>query len=149
MDTITCKKCGANHWVKNGFVREIQRYRCKECGCNFTATAKRGKGEAMKALATLLYGMGKGKCSFNEIGRLLGVSGTAVYQWVRREGEALPEPVPDADIREMELDELRHFIGSKKTNAGFGKPWTVARGVVSPGLLVVVMLQPFDACGKK
>ena len=60
----------------------------------------------------LLYGMGKS--SFDGIGRLLGVSGVAVYKWVRREAEALPDPIPDAEIGEMELDKMWHFLRSKK-----------------------------------
>ena len=35
MAEIICKGCGASDYVKNGYVRGLQRYRCKECGCNF------------------------------------------------------------------------------------------------------------------
>jgi hypothetical protein len=57
-------------YVKNGVVRGLQRYRCKGCGCNFTATKPRGKPPAMKALAVLLYAMGN--ASFGMIARFLG-----------------------------------------------------------------------------
>ena len=30
-----CKNCGSVKSVKNGIVGVGQRYRCKECGCNF------------------------------------------------------------------------------------------------------------------
>ncbi len=29
---MICRKCGANHFVKNGTVKEVQRYQCKACG---------------------------------------------------------------------------------------------------------------------
>jgi hypothetical protein len=41
--------------VKNGFMRGQQRYRCKSCGLNFTATPPRGMPLAVKATAVLLY----------------------------------------------------------------------------------------------
>ena len=62
-----------------------QRYRCKACGRNFTATPPRGKPPAMKALAVLLYGLGN--VSQGMIAKLLGVSHVAVYKWVRAAGE--------------------------------------------------------------
>ena len=33
----TCKNCGNKNIVKNGVVREKQRYKCKECSYNFVA----------------------------------------------------------------------------------------------------------------
>jgi len=33
---IECKRCGKSNFTKNGFVRGVQRYHCKSCGCNFT-----------------------------------------------------------------------------------------------------------------
>src|SRR5215212_12034751 len=55
---VSCKRCAGAAFVKNCTVRGHQRYRCKACGCNFTATPERGKPPAMKALAVLLYAMG-------------------------------------------------------------------------------------------
>ncbi len=69
MTDICCKRCGATDHVKNGIVREMQRYHCKSCGCNFTQTPPRGKPPAMKALAVLLYAMGN--MSFCSIARVL------------------------------------------------------------------------------
>ena len=33
---MKCSKCQSENNVKNGTVRNIQRYKCKECGNNFT-----------------------------------------------------------------------------------------------------------------
>jgi transposase-like protein len=58
MGGIVCKRCHGTDYVKRGTVRNLQRYQCKACGCNFTDTPPRGKPPAMKALALMLYAMG-------------------------------------------------------------------------------------------
>ena len=89
-----------------------QRYRCKACGRNFTATPARGKPPAMKALAVLLYALGN--VSQGMIAKLLGVSHVAVYKWVRAAGEDAPAPsaVPSDGI--VQIDEMWHFVDGKK-----------------------------------
>ena len=39
---LRCKRCGAEEHVKNGFMKGLQRHRCKGCGLNFTDTPPRG-----------------------------------------------------------------------------------------------------------
>src|SRR3954466_8435549 len=97
MATLSCKSCGGTEAAKSGFVRGLQRYRCRSCGCNFTNTPARGKPAAMKAMAVLLYAMGN--MSFGMIGRILGVSDVSVLRWVRAEAQALPEPDVPADVK--------------------------------------------------
>jgi len=142
---LSCKRCGSTLYVKHGFVRGLQRYRCKACGFHFTVTAKRGRSEATKALAVLLYSFGK--ASFRWLGKLLGVSGVSTYKWVRQVAESLPEPEVREEIREMELDEVWHFLQTKKTSVGFGKPMIVTHGVVSPGWWVAVIMSPLGDSG--
>lgn len=142
---LSCKRCGSASFVKHGFVRELQRYRCKTCGFHFTATPKRGRSEATKALAVLLYSLGK--AGFRWLGKLLGVSGVSIYKWVRQAAEALPEPEVREEIREMELDELWHFLHAKKTSVGSGKPMIVANGIVSPGWWVAVIMLRLSTSG--
>lgn len=142
---LSCKRCGSTSFIKNGFVRGLQRYRCQRCSFNFTATPRRGRSEAVKALAILLYSFGK--ASFRVLGKLLGVSAVSAYKWVRQAAETLPEPEVREEIREMELDELWHFLQAKKTSVGFGKPMIVTHGVVSPGWWVAVIMLPLGASG--
>ena len=78
MGGIVCKRCQGTDYVKRGTVRNLQRYQCKTCGCNFTNTPPRGKPPGMKALALMLYAMGN--MSFCSIARLLGVSDVAVLR---------------------------------------------------------------------
>ena len=89
-----------------------QRYRCKACGRNFTATPARGKPPAMRALAVLLYGLGN--VSQGMIAKLLGVSHVAVYRWVRAAGEAAPAPSAAPSSGIVQIDEMWHFVDGKK-----------------------------------
>jgi len=140
MSGIHCKRCGGVSFVKNGVVRGHQRYRCDECGYNFTDTPARGKPAAMKALAVLLYAMGN--ASFGMIARLLGVSNVAVLKWVRQEAAALPEPTTPAEVEIVQLDEMWHFVDGKKTSDGSGKPSIRSRGEPWPGFWVTVTMRP-------
>ena len=90
-----------------------QRYRCKACGRNFTATPARGRPPAMKALAVLLYALGN--VSQGMIARLLGVSHVAVYKWVRAAGEGAPAPSATPSDNIVQIDEMWHFVDGKKT----------------------------------
>ena len=108
MSEVCCKRCGAADHMKNGIVRDVQRYLCRSCGCNFTMTPPRGKPPAMKALAMLLYAMGN--VSFCSIARILGVSDVAVLNWVRDEARKLPEPSTKAEVVVVTLDEMWRFV---------------------------------------
>ncbi len=137
----TCKKCGSERAVKSGVVAGKQRYCCKGCGCNFREGDERTSGgvAAKKALLLLFYAMGKG--SYRMLGKIFGIDHTLVYRWIRAFGEGLPEPEVPGGIREMEFDEVWHFIGSKKTRLGSSRPLTVAHGEPWPGCSAVVILQ--------
>jgi transposase-like protein len=143
MSEISCKGCGAADYVKNGKVRGLQRYRCRQCGCNFTDTRPRGKPAALKALTLLLYGMGN--MSYRMIGRLLGVSHVSIYQWIQAEAGALPEPEVPAEVAVVNLDEMWHFLKKRLQNSGFGELMTLCVGAPSPGCWVAVMMQPANA----
>ena len=136
-----CKKCGSGESVKNGIVKGKQRFRCKNCGCNFRGGDSRTNERvaAKKAMCILLYAMAKG--SFRMMGRMFGRSHSLIYRWVRAFGEALPEPDVPGGVKEMEFDEMWHFVGSKKTGFGSSKPLTVAHGELWPGCSAVVILQ--------
>jgi len=141
-----CKKCGSDHAIKNGIVGGRQRYKCRECRYNFREGDQRtnDKVAAKKALCVLLYAMAKG--SFRMMGRILGVDHALVYRWIRAFGENLPEPEVPGDIREIEFDEMWHFIKSKKTDFGSSRPLIVAQGELWPGCSAVVILQHSGAC---
>lgn len=137
-----CKRCDGERVVKNGKMRGQARYKCKHCGLNFIEGDRRVKASVAvkKALAVILYSLGKS--SSGMLGKIFGHSRSLTYRWIAAEMEKLPEPAISGDIKEMEFDEMRHFIGSKKTRNGSSKRWIVARGELLPGLQAVVMLQP-------
>jgi transposase-like protein len=148
MTDIHCKKCGSVEYVKNGIVRgRHQRYRCRDCGCNFTATPLRGKPASMKALAVLLYAMGN--MSMLGIARILGVSDVAVLKWIRKEAENLPEPEIPADVGIVTLDEMWHFLKKRQTSSGSGGPLILSSGELWPGFWVGVMMQPLENSSTK
>ena len=144
-----CKKCGSTEAVKNGIVGNRQRYKCKNCGCNYREGDERTneKIEAKKALCVLLYAMAKG--SYRMLGRILGIDHTLVYRWIRSFGEGLSEPEVTGEITQIEFDEMWHFIGSKKESYGSLKPLTVIHGEPWPGYSAVVILQPSDGSTRK
>ena len=137
----TCKRCGCEQSVKNGKVRGKARYKCKKCGLNFVEGDERVNESLVvkKALAVILYALGK--ASFNMMGKIFGHSPSLLYCWIVEEMAKLPEPSVPGDIKEMEFDEMWHFIGSKKTKSGSSKRWIVAQGELLPGWSAVVMLQ--------
>ena len=142
--SLSCKNCQSSQFVKNGFVREKQHYKCKGYGFNFVEGDTRTKPSvaAKKALCLLFYELGK--ASSNMLGKLLDDSPSLIYRWVENAGLALPEPSIAGDIKEIKFDEIWHFVRSKKTKNGSSKRWIVAQGEPSPGLSVVVMLKPSE-----
>ncbi len=120
--------------------RGVQRYRCNDCRLNFVEGDRRRKHSTAikKALSVILYSIGK--ASFNMLGRLFGHSPSLVYRWIVSEMDKIEEP-RIGDIKEMEFDEMWHFVGSKKTKDGLSKPWIVVQGELLPGLSAIVMLQ--------
>jgi len=93
-----------------------------------------------KALAVVLYSLSK--VSFGFLGKLFGVSRSIPYRWIKGEVDKIAEPSILGEIKEMEFDEMWHFIGSKKIKNGSSQRWIVAQGELWPGLTAVVMLQP-------
>ena len=111
-----CPKCGSSNCVKDGIVKEKQRYRCKSC--NFRHTVQhRGKSSAVRRQALELYLEGLG---FRSIGRVLNCSHVSVYNWIKAFGEKVEKLRSDSAIEIIEMDEVHSYINSKKTTAGYG-----------------------------
>ncbi|WP_198157290.1 hypothetical protein [Candidatus Nucleicultrix amoebiphila] len=90
-----------------------------------------------------------GKSSYGFIAKLFKVSRTAVYHWIRNFCEDLPPPQVPEGTYDIDFDEMWHYVTSKKTNSGFGKPWIVMKGKPLPGLQAIVMLKPSKDFMKK
>ena len=114
-----CKKCGGQNYVKSGFIKGEQRYKCKDCGCKFVPTRHQGKSEKDKLIAIWLYLHG---LSFRTIAKMFKVTHKAIYDWVKAyaiHNYIKPEPQGSAVI--IELDEMWHFLHSKKLPSGYGR----------------------------
>ena len=111
-----CPKCKEKNLRKDGIVKQKQRYLCKECKYRFTVE-QIGKSEKVKREALILYLEGLG---FRSIGRFLKVSHVAVFNWIKAFGEKIEELRSSDNIEVVEIDEMRTYIGSKKTTLGYG-----------------------------
>jgi transposase-like protein len=116
---MKCKKCDSDRAVKSGFVKGEQRYQCKDCGCQFVPTRAHGRAKKDKTLAVWLYLHG---LSFRTIAKLFKVTPKAIYDWVKKYAqENYVKPVPQGELVVIELDEMWHYLQSKKPNSGFGR----------------------------
>ena len=115
---MNCPKCKSTEYVKNGIVNNRQRYKCKHCSLNYTVEFKAGIRPDYKRLALMMYLEGMG---LRSIARILGISAVAVLKWVRNFGiKAGDLPVQKGVLKEIEIDEMHTYIGSKKTKDGCG-----------------------------
>lgn len=110
----SCKKCQSQQITKNGFVRSKQRYRCKGCGYNFVLGDGRTDPQTAvkRAFAVILYSVGK--ASYRFIAKLFDVAPSTVQKWLASEAALVDTPQIPPNCRELEFDEMWHFIGSKK-----------------------------------
>lgn len=107
-----CRKCGSEAFVKNGFVAEVQRYKCKKCGFQFTRETPHGKPMKDKILALVLYLSG---LSMNMIGKIIGVSTQSVMRWINMFYEKFAEnEIYEEHIEEIEVDEMVSYITKKR-----------------------------------
>ena len=134
MQEIKYKRCSSINCVKRGYIRGNQRYKCIECGCNFKLGDSRGKvSPEAQALGMLMYG--SGKASYGMIARLFNVSRSTVLYWIRTMDSKLPEPVLNAEIQAVSIDEMWHFICKKNAKYGSGGQWTAVT-TKTAGMLV-------------
>ena len=134
-----CRKCGSEAFVKNGFVAGVQRYKCKECGFQFTRETPHGKPMEDKILALVLYLSG---LSMTMIGKIIGVSTQSVMRWIKMFYEKFVENESQANIEEIEVDEMVSYINKKKIISGSGKLLIITLENLSAGNVVIVVPKP-------
>ncbi len=114
---LNCPRCASPNKVKSGMKDGRQRYKCKPCRYLFTVAQKSDTATPdQRRLALTLYLEGLG---FRSIGRALGFSHVAVYQWIKALGEQV-EAIKRPTAQIVELDELHSYVRHKKTTAGSG-----------------------------
>src|SRR5829696_1810410 len=140
---LRCKRCGSEEHVKNGLMRGQQRYRCKDCGLNFTNTPARGKPLALKATAVLLYVSG---LSMNRTAKLLGISTPTIQAWLEPFAAAYAQkPEPEGRAVVIELDEMWHYLKKSSRPYGSGQLGIVLQGRWWTGNAAVVTKSPASA----
>ena len=133
---MICRKCGSSENIKNGKRGEVQCYKCKNCGFQYTREDSRGRSETERSRAIALYLLG---LSMRAIAKLFRVNVTTILYWVRNFAIVnYTKPTPQGPI-DVELDEMWHFIKSKKTSAGYGKLIAVLPASSSTGNVEIVV----------
>jgi len=113
---MKCLKCSSNNICKNGKMQGMQRYKCKDCGYNYTK-GRNSKDKSLKRFALELYLEGLG---FRSIARLIKVSHVSVFNWIKQYGQSLELLQNDHNICVTEIEEIHSYVGSKKTLSGSG-----------------------------
>jgi transposase len=118
-----CKSCGGVNFVKNGFVRGQQRYRCKDCRTNQIEGDKRLKyNNNIRNMALSMYLNSSG---IRSIGRVLNVSPQLISQWVTKAGKIvenhmLEQQITPKNINILEMDELYTYVQKKRKKYEYG-----------------------------
>lgn len=137
---MICRKCGSEAFVKNGFMAGAQKYKCKQCGFQFTRDTPHGKPMKDKILALILYLSGM---SMSMIARIIGVSLTSIIRWIRKfSDEVKSEELLNSNFEEIEVDEMCSYINKKKIVFGSGKLLITTLESSSGGSVVIVVPKP-------
>jgi len=139
---IKCRACGSEESAKWGNRKGKQCYRCKVCSFQFTREDDRkSEKEVMRAVALYCVGL-----SFRTIGTLLNYHHTTVLRWIMEFARQYYEkPIPKGEIK-VELDEMHHFLQSKKTSVGFGKHIVEQLDSLLTGKLAIEIPQRLKNC---
>lgn len=134
---LLCLKCGSKEAIKSGHARGQQRYKCKACGYQYTRTTERGRPFKDKVLAVVLFLSG---LSMNATATIVGVSAKTVYMWIKEFYHKYAEmPEPTDGVKEMELDEMHHYLSKKNRNCGYGKLYVMNLADFSDGSVDIVI----------
>jgi transposase len=145
---IECKRCKSKKSIKNGYMKGKQRYKCKECGYSFTEGDGRTKAslKMRDALILVLYGLGR--LSYNMLANIFATQPSNIQRIIEKEISCVEKVKSGSNTKHIELDEMWHYIGSKKTNYGYSKQLIEIQGKLSAGYLVDVILTPLESCTK-
>jgi transposase-like protein len=126
---ILCKHCGNEKIVKDGMVKNRQRYLCKGCDKTFRLGDNREKyplEKRIKVVKLYIEGMG-----LRSIERVEGVPSSLLVHWIRGFSRMIREKicttqVPDdaKEIAILEMDELFTYYQKKLKEPMCGLLWT-------------------------
>lgn len=115
---MNCSKCKSDKSVKNGIVSSRQRYKCNDCGYNYTVDKKSDiKSNNTKRLALAMYIEG---LSFRTIGKILNISYGTVYQWVKDLDKQTKNLHTDKTIQISSIEDTEKYIQRAKQTNQYG-----------------------------
>ena len=117
-----CPRCASSEVIKNGSAKGKPRFKCKRCNFQFTKleAVPRGYPPETKARVIELYNHGM---SIRAAAKLEGVSRTSALNWIKEFAKKIyKKPAPGAIIL-IELDEMWHYLGSKKNKLWIWKAY--------------------------
>lgn len=133
--SIKCIKCGGIKTVKNGLVFGRQRYKCTNCGYQFTKEAPAGKPIYLKLICHSLFMSG---FSMREIAKIVGVTAQSVSRWIKKWHSAyMTELGKHQHIRTMNRKELLNTL-----DAGEKANLLVISSTLPSGARYHVVIQP-------
>jgi len=115
-EEIICRQCGSKNCIKNGFLDERQRYKCKDCHFIFLKIDQRQKytfKDKMKVIKLYLENNG-----IRSISRLTGIAPSMVLKWIKKTSETIKNQIEEKlkkennleDIVILEIDELCTYV---------------------------------------
>ena len=129
-----CYKCGSKQIVKNGKVFGWQRYKCKECGYQFTKNAPAGKPLHIKLLAHTMYSAG---FSMRQIANIIGITAQSISRWIKRWHSTYTEEMSSTEnFMKVSSDELLQIM-----NISPDDQYIVLRDVLSSGAEVYITVK--------
>lgn len=120
---VKCKYCLCDKLLKNGFVRNVQRYKCTHCGKNQVVGDKREKYDnSVRRTALAMY---LNSCGIRSIGRVLNVPHQLVSKWVENAGKIIEHEILNLSMTQheisiLELDELYTYVQKSRSKHAYG-----------------------------
>jgi len=124
-----CKHCGGGDLIKNGFIKNKQRYLCRECRKTTRVGDARERydlGQKIKVVKLYTEGMG-----LRAIERVEAIPSSLLVHWIRKFAKTLKEKLCTTQIPEnlkeieiLEIDELFTYYQKKPKEPMYGLLWT-------------------------
>lgn len=134
---VECKRCGSTETVKNGMVREKQRYLCKRCGYHFVYGDQREKRTATvaKALCTIFQALGVNQCK--TIGKYLNWDTSLIHRWMNKNPDEYERRRAGYMQKFMSINDLLDEI--KWGDAEDGIPTLLVNNIVDDLYIAVIV----------
>ena len=105
---MNCPRCKSSSHKKNGRTGGRQRYKCHDCGYNFSVKLKStASPESVKQQALQLY---LEELGFRSISPYLGVSHISVYNWIKTFGQELEDLKSENNISIIDFEMLKYSV---------------------------------------